>query len=335
MDNLCHSLVGAALARAGLSRRTTLATATLVLAANLPDVDVVAVPLGRDLEWRRGWTHGLLALAVLPLILTGAMLLWDRLRPGTRDRPRPGQLLLLAGLGVATHPLLDFMNNYGVRWLMPFADRWYYGDSLFIIDPWLLLLLSSGIWLGRRWERAGRPDWHRPARLTLALGLVYTGGMIGTTVAARRGVMEADRPSAGGPVRLMVTAVPVDPFRKLVVADRGSNYQVGTWRFLARPSLVWNRMVSKGPVESAPVMAAMEDPAAAGFLHWSRLPVARVIRQSETDAVVRLFDLRYADGESRSWASIDLTVSGSPGSRSAAEPAPRSTGTALAALRSP
>ena len=40
MDNLCHSLIGMAMSRAGLYKRTALATSTLVLANNLPDIDV-------------------------------------------------------------------------------------------------------------------------------------------------------------------------------------------------------------------------------------------------------------------------------------------------------
>ena len=39
-------MVGAALAEAGLKRRTPLASATLMIGANFPDIDVVAVPLG-------------------------------------------------------------------------------------------------------------------------------------------------------------------------------------------------------------------------------------------------------------------------------------------------
>src|SRR6185295_12562249 len=79
MDNLCHSLVGAALAEAGLKKRTALATATLVIGANLPDVDVFAHFVGSDfaLGFRRGWTHGILALVLWPFILTGIMLGWD------------------------------------------------------------------------------------------------------------------------------------------------------------------------------------------------------------------------------------------------------------------
>src|SRR5687767_10898512 len=67
MDNVCHTLVGAALAEAGLKRKTALGTATLMIAANFPDIDVIAVPLGHSLGFRRGITHGLPALALMPI----------------------------------------------------------------------------------------------------------------------------------------------------------------------------------------------------------------------------------------------------------------------------
>src|SRR5882672_6520881 len=133
MDNLTHTLVGAALAEAGLKRRTALGAATLMIGANFPDIDVVAVPLGVGIEVRRGVTHGFLALAILPFVLAGIMLLWDR---HVRRRRLPDaapaefrQLTILAAVAIATHPTLDFMNTYGMRWLMPFVDKWYYADG--------------------------------------------------------------------------------------------------------------------------------------------------------------------------------------------------------------
>ena len=83
MDNVCHTLAGAALAESGLARRTALGYATLLIGANLPDLDVLAFlggPLA-DLEWRRGWSHGVVALAVLPFALTALMLVVDRAFP--------------------------------------------------------------------------------------------------------------------------------------------------------------------------------------------------------------------------------------------------------------
>ena len=140
MDNLCHTLVGAALAEAGLRKKTPLATATLLIGVNVADVDGILYWLNRPVEalgFRRGWTHGVLADAVWPFVLAGLMLAWDRWvrRRGHLDRPPadPRALVWLALLAVLTHPLLDLCNTYGVRLLMPFSGHWFHGDTLFII----------------------------------------------------------------------------------------------------------------------------------------------------------------------------------------------------------
>src|SRR6188508_3837495 len=78
MDNLCHTLVGAALGEAGLKRRTRFGSATLMIASNLPDIDVLVFATGTPaVAFRRGWTHGVLAQALLPLAFVVCLLLWD------------------------------------------------------------------------------------------------------------------------------------------------------------------------------------------------------------------------------------------------------------------
>lgn len=159
MDPIAHTFTGAALAAAGLRRATPLATATLLLAVNAPDVDIVVQFAGTtaSLAHRRGWTHGVAALLVWPFVLLALMLAWDRWvrrrRDATAAPARPRALLALAALGVATHPALDWLNTYGMRWLMPFDGRWSYGDAVFIVDPWLWLLLGGALFLLRseRW----------------------------------------------------------------------------------------------------------------------------------------------------------------------------------------
>lgn len=160
VDPLAHTLFGASIAELGLRRVTPLATATLVLGANLPDVDGVAYFFPSDVAqgFRRGWTHGVLAIAVLPWVLAGVVLLFDRhvRRRFAPDAPpaRPGPILALAYLGVLTHPALDWLNTYGVRLLMPFDGTWFYGDSLFIVDPYLWLVLAAPVILARTNEKA-------------------------------------------------------------------------------------------------------------------------------------------------------------------------------------
>lgn len=152
MDPLTHTLFGANLAATRLREKTRLATAALVVGANLPDVDAILYFTGHDdlaRGFRRGWTHGVLAILVLPFILSGVLLLYDKLRPSVERKVNAPWLFGLSALGVLTHPSLDWLNSYGMRWLMPFDGKWSYGDSVYIMDPWLWLILGAG-WLGGR-----------------------------------------------------------------------------------------------------------------------------------------------------------------------------------------
>ena len=155
MENFAHTLLGLSLAKAGLERTTPLGTTALVLASNLPDVDVL-VRVGGDtssyLEYHRGFTHSFVGLALLALMLTLVLTLIDRrlrLRRDHRSRPvRPFRLFWLAYLGGLGHAFMDFTNNYGVRPLEPFSRQWYYGDFVFVVDPWIWLILGSTVvWL--------------------------------------------------------------------------------------------------------------------------------------------------------------------------------------------
>ena len=178
MDNLTHSLVGAALSKAGAERTTPLATATLVLAANAPDVDMLAYVHGEyfALSFRRGITHGIPAMIVWPFVLVGLALAWDRWVRRRRDPDAPpvraGPLLAWSAVAVLTHPVLDWMNTYGMRLWLPLDGSWSYGDALFIIDPWIWLVLGGTVFLSAEPGRRGRGGWGGLGALCTALVLV-------------------------------------------------------------------------------------------------------------------------------------------------------------------
>jgi inner membrane protein len=152
MDNLTHSLVGLAAAKAGLEKLSPGATALCVLAANSPDADIVTLVGGRwiYLQNHRGLTHSIVGTIVLalalPLVFHGFAWLIARLQkrqPATRLRG-----LMIASIVVtASHPLLDWTNNYGVRLLLPWNSRWFYGDLVFIMDPVFWLILGGAAFL--------------------------------------------------------------------------------------------------------------------------------------------------------------------------------------------
>jgi len=155
-----------------------LATATLVFAANAPDIDMFAYSHGEyfALSFRRGITHGLPALLVLPFVVAGIMLGWDRWVRRRRDPDaepaRAGPILALSTIGLITHPTLDWMNTYGMRWLVPFSDSWTYGDALFIIDPWLWLGLGGAVFLSTSRGWSARIGWGLLGLVTSLLILV-------------------------------------------------------------------------------------------------------------------------------------------------------------------
>ena len=56
---------------------------------------------------------------------------------------RFGWLYAMAFVGCVSHPFFDWLNVSGIRLLEPFSSQWFYGDTLFIIDPWLWALLIA------------------------------------------------------------------------------------------------------------------------------------------------------------------------------------------------
>ncbi len=152
MDNLTHSLVGLAASKAGLERLSPGTTVLCILAANAPDSDIVTLIGGRwnYLHHHRGITHSVLGAIVLGLTLPLIFYFADRLIARIRARRPAVRLkgLMIASLLVtATHPFMDWTNNYGIRPFLPWSSQWFYGDFIFIIDPFLWMILGSACFL--------------------------------------------------------------------------------------------------------------------------------------------------------------------------------------------
>lgn len=322
MDNICHTLVGAALAETGLKRRTTLGAATLMIGANFPDLDVLAVPFGHGLGFRRGLTHGVPALIILPFVLAGVMLFWHRLRASTRgagataEPPVASQLVLLSAIAMLTHPVLDWMNTYGMRWLVPFDGAWTYGDSLFIVDPWIWIALGAGVYLTRRRERrASRSPATRhsvswvtgPARWAVGLATIYIAVMVASTVIAR--ALVTRELAARGEVadELLVEPVLANPATRRVVYRSGDAYAVAEFAWFPSPRLssVQQRIARGERADVRQRVLATE--AGAEFLGWARLPFY-VIEPAGDSLLVRIGDARYTREAGESWAGLRVMV---------------------------
>jgi inner membrane protein len=174
VDNVTHALIGYALGRAYNAaggpheRAGSRATphersgiAVGVLASNVPDLDFVTSLFGsqRRLEYlleHRGFTHTLL-FATLLGVLVALSCGWvcGSLRAPLRTRRHVVSLIGLGCVSSWLHIGFDALNDYGVHPFYPFDLSWYYGDSVFIIEPLLFaVLLPLPLWFAH--SRTGR-----------------------------------------------------------------------------------------------------------------------------------------------------------------------------------
>src|SRR5919197_1395089 len=130
----------------------------LIVAANLPDIDSFVAPLWAEdpIAAHRGFTHGIGGLVTMPFLAAAIIWLWERFRRGKQGPLKLGALLFVCFIGTLSHPLLDFLTGYGTRLLEPFSHRWFYGDTLFILDPCIWIMLILGLEMSWRAERLGR-----------------------------------------------------------------------------------------------------------------------------------------------------------------------------------
>lgn len=319
MDPITHTLAGATIARAGLDRRTPLATAALLLGANAPDIDIVTAFLhdeNASLACRRGWTHGPLAWIALPFAVAGVLMVWDRWVRRRRNPPaapvRGDALLYLAALGVFSHPALDWLNTYGIRLLKPFSESWFRGDSVFIVDPWLWLVMGAGLIVARR----AQPNQSRIARFARTAGMLaiaYIAAMIGLSVQGKRVTRSAADAAGIAPITdVLYSPRPANPFAADVVVRTSDSYHPGAFRWLSDPTVTFTGIVIPiGDWDAPAVLRARETPGARNYLVWSQFPYVRVEAQG-ADTTVFFGDARYRAGPAGNLSGISVRLPAVP-----------------------
>jgi inner membrane protein len=258
-------------------------------------------------------------------VQTAILMLVARLRSGPRVSAR--WLLLLSFISMLTHPALDWLNTYGMRWLMPFRGTWFYGDSVYIMDPLLWLILGGGWLAGRRatagmialwifftgaiaWVAGRRsPDYlivigvvaaillvvllWRTSRSFAVPALVIGALYITARLALQYATTVEVRRQIGVPVaKMMVGPNPLDPRRWDVVAQTGDHYRYGSFNWNGRALTLTDRRIPVAK-DSPEWRAARRHPSIRGFITWARFPWYEVER-GPSRTVVRVHDARRA-----------------------------------------
>lgn len=300
MDPITHTMAGAVMSRAGGDRKTPLATATLILAANAPDIDIYTVWTETSfgsIAFRRGWTHGPYFLALLPAIITLLIVGWDRVVRRRRDPSlegvNPQWVFALALIGTLSHPALDWLNTYGVRFLMPFSGTWFAGDSVFIIDPYWWLLLATTLVLAKK----GKPL--RTVRIAALVALAYPLTLVGLSKVgdgmARRAASAAGLADVS---EVLYQPRPANPLGAELIAVTPEAYHIGSLSWLRGERVRFNdTTIARGDWSHPLVRRAMTDEDARDFLVWARYAWVRIDTTATGEPVAVVFgDARFPEG---------------------------------------
>jgi inner membrane protein len=310
LEPVTHFLFGAAMGRAGLNRKTALATATLTLAAEAADLDVISRFWGsaEGLNHHRGFTHSFLGVPLVATTVVGFIYLIWRLR-GRKIKdpnlpPRWGLLYAYASLAGVSHILLDFTNNYGVRPFWPFSERWISWDIVFIVEPVILVALILGLtvpaFFGLINEEIGVRRKGPPGRLSAALALVAVVVCWGVRdYEHRRAVaaLESRIYNGANPIRASAYPYWANPFRWHGVVETPAFFATMDVDSLAPEVDPQDRMqILYKPEETPVTLAAKRTYLGRVYLSWAQYPLTET-EQLETGRaayVVRFRDLRYA-----------------------------------------
>jgi inner membrane protein len=165
MDPVTHVATGLIISQLVPTPSRLGAAVAGVIFAVLPDLDYFLVAVDRlaFIRHHRGFTHSLIAIPLFALLGAGL----GRALTG----PRWFRPLFFLGLAVlASHLLLDLATSFGTQIFSPFSRRKVTLDWLFIIDPYLTLLLVAGA-AAALWS----PLWGRKAG---AFFLAAAGGYL-------------------------------------------------------------------------------------------------------------------------------------------------------------
>jgi len=308
LEPLTHFLTGACIARAGLNRKTALATATVTLAAEAPDIDVLGNLKGPVFGFahHRGFTHSFLGLVFVSAMVVGVVYLWWRLR-GRKIKdpnlpPRWGLLFGFAYLAGLTHIMLDFTNHYGVRPFWPFLEKWYSWDIVFIVEPIILLLLVAGLLLPALFSlindeigvRRKGPQGRLAATLALA-GVVALWGVRDYEHRRAVNALEARVYEGAEPMRASAYPSWINPFRWYGVVET-QNFFATMLVDSSVPDVdpEGQMRIRYKPEETPVTLAAKKSYLGRVYLDWAKYPITETEKiEPPPGYIVRFTDLRY------------------------------------------
>jgi inner membrane protein len=296
MDNLTHSLTGVMLSRLGLNRTVPHATLMLVLAANVPDLDVLSLAWGPGayIQHHRGITHALAAVPLMALLPVLVVWLWGRMQPLPFMRS-----WWISIVGTLSHPLLDFTNAYGIRLLLPFSEEWIALNLTSVVDMWIWLVLFLAALFPALSKLvsseigARRTTGRGLAAFAIAFLVLYNGARF---VVYNRAiaVQEARLYEGEPPKRVLVYPHPANPLLWDGIVETESSWILQEVRLWEDFEPGEGGLIYKTPGSPA-LTAARRTPLFQHFTAWSKAPHFQIMPapDGERETEIRAVDLWF------------------------------------------
>jgi inner membrane protein len=331
LEPITHFLTGACLGRAGLNRKTALATITLTLAAEAPDIDVLWYLKGSTVGFahHRGFTHTFLGIPVMAALVVGIVWFgrWAFLKlrkgRGLKSRfPRPPirwwLLYSYACIALLSHLLLDFTNNYGLRPFAPFNPKWYAWSIVFIVEPVLLAALTIGLIMpplfglissevGARQKAPRGRGW----AIFALLVMVATWGVRDYEHRRALSAMQAVDYHNEQSIRMMANPDMINPFRWSGVVETRDYFETLPVDSLTPEVDPQNQSVLYyKPPETDATLAAKKTYLGRVYLDWAFYPFLETeqLQPSDQGTIVRFQDLRFASIKRRNKSPLSACV---------------------------
>jgi inner membrane protein len=285
----------------------------MVVAGLAPDLDYASYFLGASAFMRvhRAALHSIAGSAILACAVAAGFCVLDRKFPRKKKSYsqtitplRFGPALAACAVGLAGHMMLDLASGVGVQLLWPFRAHWTGWEVIHELDLWTLLLLVLGLLLpmliGLVNEEVGAakkgPGGQRASIVTLALLALYFGWRADLH---SRAVELLVSPEYHGRIALSAAAFPVSsaPYEWRGVVETDNTMELVDVALGPGEELDSSRSETIFKPLSSPALAAGEDSSVArAFLHYAKVPFARV-EPLEAGYRVEIRDLRFAEGD--------------------------------------
>lgn len=302
MDPFTHSLLGFTLAKTGAGRIAPHATAALVVASLVPDIDVAHLLSGVSSYVTHGgaWSHSLLGVSALGTGVAAGFWWFTRKEKTPRLFPR---LLAVCLLGAWVHLLFDWITPVGVQLLHPFRRQFYALDWMASTDLLLLVLLLAGLLLpilfgliheeiGAR-RQPGGGVWGAWVVLTGCLLLLGGRALLhGDVVQQLDARLYRDR----APLRVAAFPTAANPFRWHGTVETDQTMETMEVSLLGPERGLGSLSTRYKPASTPTVEAALKTRTARVFLARARVPSLSVTRTA-SGWRVEFEDLRFAGEE--------------------------------------